>query len=69
MVGQGIYRVDKRKKSKPLFKGHDQPRIPTELGYYDLRNPEIRQKQADLAKLAGVTSFAIGITGLVMESD
>lgn len=44
-------------KAKPLFKGHNQPRIPTELGYYDLRLPEIREMQADLAREAGVEGF------------
>ena len=44
-------------KAKPLFRGHDQPRVPTELGYYDLRLPIVREQQADLAKYAGVTAF------------
>ena len=44
-------------KSKPLFKGHYQPKVPTDLGYYDLRLPEVRQAQADLAKQAGITAF------------
>ena len=44
-------------KAKPLFKGHNQPRVPSDLGYYDLRLPEVRQQQADLAKQAGIDCF------------
>ena len=44
-------------KAKPLFRGHYQPRIPADLGFYDLRLPEIRQQQADLAMEAGVEGF------------
>lgn len=44
-------------KAKPLFKGHNQPRIPADLGFYDLRVPEVREQQAQLAREAGVTAF------------
>lgn len=44
-------------KAKPLFKGHNQPRIPADLGFYDLRVPEVREQQAEMAKKAGVTAF------------
>lgn len=44
-------------KAKPLFPGHNQPKVPTELGYYDLRVPETRKAQADLAKEYGIEGF------------
>ena len=44
-------------KAKPLFPGHYQPKLPGALGFYDLRLPETREKQAELAKRAGVESF------------
>lgn len=44
-------------RSKPLFKGHYQPRIPRDLSFYDLRVPETREKQAQLAREAGIEGF------------
>lgn len=44
-------------KAKPLFKGHVQPKIPADLGFYDLRLPETREAQASLARDAGVDGF------------
>ena len=44
-------------KAKPMFRGHRQPRLPADLGFYDLRVPEAREKQAELARRAGVEGF------------
>ncbi len=44
-------------KAKPLFKGHYQPKVPADLGYYDLRIPEVRHSQAEMAKTAGIEGF------------
>jgi len=44
-------------KAKPLFKGHVQPKIPADLGFYDLRLAETREAQAKLAKEAGIEAF------------
>jgi hypothetical protein len=41
----------------PRFKGHGQPHLPADLGFYDLRVPETRQQQADLARAAGIEAF------------
>lgn len=43
--------------STPLFKGHRQPQIPADLGFYDLRCQEIRYEQAKLAREYGVDGF------------
>lgn len=44
-------------KARPLFKKHYQPHIPADLGFYDLRMPEIRKEQAEMAKQAGIEGF------------
>lgn len=44
-------------KAKPLFKEHYQPHLPTDLGFYDLRVPEVREQQAQLAKEYGIYGF------------
>lgn len=44
-------------KAKPLFKGHYQPRIPADLGFYDLRLPEVREQQAQMAHEVGIEGF------------
>ncbi|MFO1413386.1 MAG: glycoside hydrolase family 99-like domain-containing protein [Burkholderiales bacterium] len=44
-------------KSRPVFPGHRQPNIPADLGFYDLRRPEVRAAQAALARHYGIHGF------------
>jgi lipopolysaccharide biosynthesis protein len=43
--------------AKPRFKGHNQPHIPADLGFCDLRLEETRILQAELAKQYGIGGF------------
>lgn len=46
-------------KARPNFRDHDQPHIPADLGFYDLRVRETRLEQAELARRAGIHGFCI----------
>lgn len=55
--GKGFTEWTNVVKAKPLYKGHFQPKLPADLGLYDLRIPEVRKAQADLAKEYGIAAF------------
>ena len=44
-------------KGRPRFAEHQQPHLPADLGFYDLRLPDTREAQAALAKANGVDAF------------
>ena len=44
-------------RRQPLFAGHQQPHTPADLGYYDLRVPEVRAAQAEMAAQYGISGF------------
>lgn len=55
--GKGFTEWTNVAKAKPLFKGHNQPHLPADLGFYDLRLPAAREAQAQLAKEHGIYGF------------
>lgn len=55
--GKGFTEWTNTAKARRRFLGHYQPHIPADLGFYDLRVPEVRAAQADLARRNGIEAF------------
>lgn len=56
--GKGFTEWTNTAAARPLYGGHCQPNLPADTGFYDLRLPEARALQADLARAHGITGFA-----------
>jgi hypothetical protein len=55
--GKGFTEWSRATRARPQFVGHYQPHLPERLGFYDLRLPEVRARQAALARGHGIHAF------------
>jgi GT2 family glycosyltransferase len=55
--GKGFTEWSNVARAKPNYRGHYQPHLPADLGFYDLRLPEIQEQQAALASQYGIHGF------------
>jgi len=55
--GRGFTEWTNTAKARPMFRGHYQPHVPADLGFYDLRAPETRKAQAEMAREYGIEAF------------
>ncbi|MFN7056965.1 glycoside hydrolase family 99-like domain-containing protein [Hyphomonas sp.] len=55
--GKGFTEWRQLARAMPRFKGHIQPRIPRDLGCYDLAESDVMRRQIEMAKAAGLHGF------------
>ena len=58
--GEGFTEWDNVRAARPLYPGHAQPHEPAGAGYadyYDLRDPAVLARQAELARACGIAGF------------
>lgn len=55
--GEGFTEWTNVRRGKALFPGHTQPRMPTELGWYDLSDATVMERQTELAQAHGIDGF------------
>ena len=55
--GKGFTEWTNVTRARPQFRGHHQSHLPADLGFYDLRLPDTRRAQADLAREYDISGF------------
>ncbi len=56
--GKGFTEWTNVRRAVPQFDGHHQPHIPhPDIGWYDLNDPSVLEKQAAMARAAGIEGF------------